>query len=86
MKQLLERGSDAYVVEKFFGCRPFLVQATIVAFSVDIIADEPAHSRARHDITRKVLASSNSSHHNGGGCRVDQDRNDSRVRILVSDY
>ena len=48
-----------------------------------LVADKPAHGRTGHYIAREMLTRANSRHHNGGGQEIGNDRNVTRVRILV---
>jgi len=82
---LLDLSPDAYVVENLL-CDRWLVQDTVVPPTINIVTNEPAHGGTRDHIARKVFAGAHSSHHNDSGKSVSQNRNDSRVRILMGDH
>jgi len=64
----------------------FLVQLGIMALAVDVVADEPAHGAARHDIAGEVLIGGQACADHAAGVKVGQKFHPKLVMVLVREY
>src|SRR5205085_3907619 len=62
------------------------IQSRLVALAVHVIADKPADSGASYDIGGEMLARYKSRGVHSHGIRINQNRNDARMRIFMGDY